>query len=107
MELDLQSFIWAPSAQLYSLAETPQLLPHPTPHSGSSMMALLVSQDRRHFFVTPSVPYAYAQGGRHVLLKNWLVFNNVKSDVILSKFSICFKHLCNVHPPFFSGQEDI
>ncbi len=30
MELDLQKFIWAPCAQLYSSAETPQL-PPPSP----------------------------------------------------------------------------
>ncbi len=29
MELDLQKFIWASCAQLYSLAETPQLPPSP------------------------------------------------------------------------------
>ncbi len=38
--------------QLYSLAETPQL-PLLPPHLGSYTMALLVSQDRRHLFVTP------------------------------------------------------
>jgi hypothetical protein len=50
MELDLQSFIWAPCAQLYSLAETPQppLPPPPTSHLGSYIRALLVSRDRRH-----------------------------------------------------------
>ncbi len=36
---------------LYSLAETP--LPPPPPHFGSHTRALLVSQDRRHLFVTP------------------------------------------------------
>ncbi len=44
-------FIWAPCAQLYSLAETPQT-PH-TPHLGSWTRALLVNQDRRHLFLTP------------------------------------------------------
>ncbi len=39
--------------QLYSLAETPQLLPLLPPHLGLYESALLVSQDRRHFFVTP------------------------------------------------------
>ncbi len=38
--------------QLYSLAETPQL-PHLPRHLGSYTKALLVSQDRRHLFVTP------------------------------------------------------
>ncbi len=52
MELDLQSFIWAPCAQQYSLAETPQL----PPHLGSDKRALLVSQDRRHLFVSPLLP---------------------------------------------------
>ncbi len=46
-------FIWASGAQLYSLAETQQLLPPPPPHLGSYMRSLLVSEDRRHFFVTP------------------------------------------------------
>jgi hypothetical protein len=44
-------FIWASCAQLYSLAETPQS--PPSPHLGSYTRALLVSQDRRHLFVTP------------------------------------------------------
>ncbi len=44
--------IWAPCAQLYSLAQTPQLHHHP-PHLGSYARALLVSQDRRRFFVIP------------------------------------------------------
>ncbi len=38
--------------QLYSLAETPQLSPLPQ-HLGSYTKALLISQDRRHLFVTP------------------------------------------------------
>ncbi len=47
-------FIWAPCAQLYSLAETPS--PHPPAFLGSYTSALLVmvSQDRRNIFVTPS-----------------------------------------------------
>ncbi len=40
-------FIWVPCAQLYSLAETPH---PPPPH----LRALLLSQHRRHLFVTPS-----------------------------------------------------
>ncbi len=48
MELEPQSFIWAPCAQLYSIAETPSL-----PHLGTYTRALLASQDRRHLFVTP------------------------------------------------------
>jgi hypothetical protein len=53
MELDLQSLFGL--LQLFSLAETPQLPPppHPSPHLGSYTRVLLVSQDRRHFFVTP------------------------------------------------------
>ncbi len=42
MEFDLHS-LWAPCAQLDSLAEVPQ--PPPTPHLGSYTRALLVSQD--------------------------------------------------------------
>jgi hypothetical protein len=41
-------FMWAPCAQLYLLAET-RKPPTPTP----LIRALLVSQDRRHLFVTP------------------------------------------------------
>jgi hypothetical protein len=47
-------FIWAPCVQLYSLAETPVTSPLP-PHLGSYTRALLVSQDRRHLFVTPYI----------------------------------------------------
>jgi hypothetical protein len=48
-------FILAPCVQLYSLAETPQPTPPPPipQHLGFSTRALLVSQDRRHLFVTP------------------------------------------------------
>jgi hypothetical protein len=57
MELDLQSFIRAPFAKLYSLADTPQAAarnPH-LPAFGLILYtrALLVSQDRLHLFVTP------------------------------------------------------
>ncbi len=55
MELDL-SKVYLGSlcscAQLYLLAETQQP-PHPPPPLGSYTRALLVSQDRRHLFVTP------------------------------------------------------
>jgi len=44
-DLDLQSLFGLPCAQLFSLAETPQI--------GSNTRALLVSQDRRHLFVIP------------------------------------------------------
>ncbi len=44
-------FIWAPCAQLYSLAETPH--PPLPPHLGSYTRLLLGSQDRRHFFGKP------------------------------------------------------
>ncbi len=55
MELDLQSLIglhitWR--AQLYSLAETPQLAPSPRIWTRITR-ALLVSKDRRHLFGTP------------------------------------------------------
>ncbi len=51
LELVLQSYLGS-CVQLYSLPETlqPHLLP---PHLGSYTRALLVSQDRRHLFVTP------------------------------------------------------
>ncbi len=44
------NFIWASCAQLYSVAETPQL--PPPPHFGSYSRALLISQDRQHLLVT-------------------------------------------------------
>jgi hypothetical protein len=50
MELDLKSLFGL--LQLYSLAETPQPTPCP-PHLGSYTRVLLVSQNRRHLFVTP------------------------------------------------------
>jgi hypothetical protein len=52
MELDLQSLFGLLCAQMYSMAEIPQLPPLP-PHLGSYTRALLVSKDRRHLFVTP------------------------------------------------------
>ncbi len=46
------------SPKLYSLAETRNI----APHLGSNTRALLVSQDRRHFFVTPDLcPQKYAK----------------------------------------------
>jgi hypothetical protein len=51
--VDLQSlFEVCVYVQLYSLAETPQPQPLP-PHLVSYTRALLVSQDRRHLFMTP------------------------------------------------------
>ncbi len=50
MKLDLQSFFGL-HVQLFSLAEAPQPPPPPA-HLGSYTKALLVSQDRRHLFVT-------------------------------------------------------
>jgi hypothetical protein len=54
MELHLQSLfgLHVQCAQLYSLAETPQLPPPLSDYLGSFMRTLLVSQDRRHLFVT-------------------------------------------------------
>jgi hypothetical protein len=54
MKLDLQSLfgLHVHRCTLYSLTETPQLPPIPL-HMGSYTRALLVSQDRRHLFVTP------------------------------------------------------
>ncbi len=52
IELDFQSLFGLLCIQLYSLAEIPQLPPFPM-HLGSYMMAILVSQERRHLFVTP------------------------------------------------------
>jgi hypothetical protein len=52
MELQqISKVIWAPCAQLYSLDETRQS-PRPSA-AGLYTRALLVSQDKRHLFVTP------------------------------------------------------
>ncbi len=50
-------FIWAPCAQLYPFSETPQTTPpsHLHTNSDSFTRALLISQDRRHLFMTPWV----------------------------------------------------
>jgi len=55
MEVDLQGLFGlhvTRCAQLYSLAETPQLPPSPLIW-GRITRALLVSKDSRHLFVTP------------------------------------------------------
>jgi hypothetical protein len=60
MELDLPSLfgLHVHCAQLYSLAETPQLTPPPA--FGFIYEGLLVSQDRRHLsFVTPWSKLSY------------------------------------------------
>jgi hypothetical protein len=60
LELDLQS--------LFGLLCTAVLIgsdpaPPPPPHFGSYMKALLVSQDRRHLFVTPPAPNLFLSAG--------------------------------------------
>ncbi len=62
----------------YSLAETPQL-PIP-PHLGSYTRVLLVSQNRRHLFVTPCVPLSddsYLAGRFFNLLSILTVFGSI------------------------------
>jgi hypothetical protein len=53
LEFDLQSLfgLHVHSCTWYSLTDTCN--PTPTPHLGSYTRALLVSQDRRHLFITP------------------------------------------------------
>jgi hypothetical protein len=72
MELDLQSLFglhvhscthW-PKPRNSPLPPGPP--PHISPHLGSYMRALLVSQDRRHLFVTPAL--GVAVGGSCLLL---------------------------------------
>jgi hypothetical protein len=65
-------FNWAPFAQLYSLAETPQPPTPIPPHLGSYARALLVVQDRRHLFVTPCLK---SNLRRHIKLKIHLTLN--------------------------------
>ncbi len=55
---------------LHSLAETQQ--PHIPPHLGSFTRALLVSQDRRHLFVTPCEQRKNCRMGRFAELAIWL-----------------------------------
>ncbi len=52
MELDLQSLFWL---HVHSCTHwlRDRASPPPPPHLGSKARALLVSQDRRHLFVTP------------------------------------------------------
>ncbi len=58
MELDLPKFIWAPCAQLYSLAET--RIPPPSPlHFGSYTRVLLVSQ---MYDISLLPPWAFVKG---------------------------------------------
>jgi hypothetical protein len=54
IELDLKSFFGLLFTAVL-LAETPPPIPFPS-HLGSFTRALLVSQDRRHFFVNPKKP---------------------------------------------------
>jgi hypothetical protein len=69
------NFIWAPCAQLYSLAETPQPSPPPPihPHFDSYSRALLISQDGRHLFMIPCLHY------NHLVLRNNFFLAELKS----------------------------
>ncbi len=64
IELDLQSLfgLLYPYAKQYSLTETPQ---SPPPHLGSITRALVVSQDRRHLFVTLCINQRIPIGDRN------------------------------------------
>jgi hypothetical protein len=53
-------FIWAQCAQLYAHWLRPRNLT-PPPHLGTYKRALLVSQDRRHLFVTPCLEPSICQ----------------------------------------------
>ncbi len=55
MQAYLNECIWALCVQLYSLAETPLPPPPPPPAFGLIYEGALVSQDRRHLFVTPNL----------------------------------------------------
>jgi hypothetical protein len=52
MELDLQSLFMLHVHSCTNWPETLPATPPPPPHLGSYTRAILVSQDRRHFFVT-------------------------------------------------------
>jgi hypothetical protein len=67
MEVDLQS-LFGLHAQLYSLAETPQLPPSPRIWTRITK-ALLVSKDRRHLFVTPWIPVTHTHTHTLVILQ--------------------------------------
>jgi hypothetical protein len=72
IELDLQSLFGLLRIQLNSLAETPQPSPPPLPpYLGSYTRALLVSQDRRHLFVTLWNPPFSAATKEEVVERRW------------------------------------
>ncbi len=74
-------FIWAPCAQLYTLADTP--------HLGSYTKAHLVSQDRRHLFVT-----SYLSGHCHCYLP---VDKELPQIFCLGKAEILIQYLVFIH----------
>jgi hypothetical protein len=53
VRIDLQSLFGLLYTAIYSFAETPQLGPPPPAFGQKYTRAILVSQDRRHLFVTP------------------------------------------------------
>jgi hypothetical protein len=82
-EVRSPKFIWATCAQLYALAETP---PRNPPHLGSNTMALLVSQDRRHLFVTPWIQLQICLVfGGEVLLEG-IVVDDLATQLALPKY---------------------
>ncbi len=96
MEQDLQSFFWIPVYSCTHWLDSGTPPPPILPHSGSYTRALLVSQDRRHVFVTPWVRRklscrvtclslrALAIGGARSISS--LQFKNVPYDRILGHF---------------------
>ncbi len=127
MEVDLQSLFglyvtWC--AQLYSLAETPQF---PPPRTWTRITrALLVSQDRRHLFVTPwlvviiLIRYPMNQGSQHenifsfmfsfpevsfqwyfVLFKTYLYisYSDQTPNIKILEALFCLAEFENISPP--------
>ncbi len=96
MELDLQSLFglhvtWC--AQLYSLTEPQQPLPHPIPpHLDSYRGALLVSKDRRQLFVTPDCT-VYKMP--HMSKKNLRWLWKDCYDLLFSVFSVFYIFILN------------
>jgi hypothetical protein len=89
------------------MAETPQLPPTDAPHVGSYTRALLVSQDRRHLFVTPCqrqnksliVFTIYISLTKHTMPSQWtsqrrscrqIFYKNFLLMKTESKISLCF-----------------
>ncbi len=104
MELDLQSLFGFLCIQLYSLADTPQLLPYPRNWAHiRGLYWTLVSQDRRHLFVAP---WFRATSYRCWQLGNlWFPYANCAHSSICSLFYV-MQLLTTTYISSFDGRID-